>query len=134
MILREIHDIYKKKGMKPAEDEAYTWFTTAKKNPYDPTVVFCENQLMQVGKLNQFSYNPKGINTLDYYDKRPLVLSLGVIHRKKMRYELGINLNFIPAPYKWYILDKVQRTYSGFFQRQKDNKNSNNALKQTQLM
>lgn len=133
MILKQIIEQYKKSGLKVAEDDAFSWYNKAKKNPMDPTVVFCENQMMQVGKLNQFNYNPKHKNTLDYYDKKPLVLSLGVIQRKKMRYELGINLNFIPAPYKWYILDKIQRTYSGFFQRQKDGRASNNALKQPQI-
>jgi len=134
MILKEIQEIKRKKGLQIAEDEAYSWFKKAKKNPMDPTVVFCENQLMQVGKLNQFSYNPKLKDTLDYYDKRPLVLSLGVIHRKKRRYELGLNLNFIPAPYKWFILDKIQSTYSGFFLRQRDGRSPNNALKQPQIM
>ena len=134
MILKQIQTEYKKKGLKNAEDEAYKWFKNAKKNPMDPTVMFCENQMMQVGKLNQFKYNPKGKDTLDYYDKNPLVLSLGIIQRKRMKYEIGINLNFIPAPYKWYILDKVQRTYSGFFQRQRDGRASNNAYKQPQIM
>jgi hypothetical protein len=134
MILQEIQNIKRKKGLKTAEKEASSWYSTAKKNPADPTVVFCENQMMQVGKLNQFNYNPKGKDTLDYYDKKPLVLSLGIVRKKKMRYELGINLNFIPAPYKWMILDKIQQVYSGFFLRQKDGRASNNALKQPQIM
>jgi len=134
MILKEINQEVRSKGVKIAEKEADNWLSSAKNNPRDSTVVFCENQMMQVGKINQFSYNPKGKDTLDYYDKKPLVLSLGVVHKKKMRYELGINLNFIPAPYKWFILDKVQRTYSGFFNRQKDGRASNDALKQPQIM
>tara|TARA_R110001592_G_scaffold350623_3_gene646918 strand:- start:559 stop:1167 length:609 start_codon:yes stop_codon:yes gene_type:complete len=134
MIIKDITSIKAKKGLKVAQDDADDWFKKAKNNPMDPTVVFCENQMMQVGKINQFKYNPKGKDTLDYYDKSPLVLSLGIIQRKKMRYELGLNLNFIPAPYKWYILETIQRTYSGFFQRQKDGRASNNALKQPQIM
>ena len=134
MIIEDIREIEKKVGMKKAEDEAYDWFIGAKNNPYDPTVVFVENKMSQVGKLNQFTYNPKGKKTLDYYDKRPLVLSLGVVMHHKRKYELGINLNFIPAPYKWYILETIQKTYSGFFQRQRDARAPMDALRQPQIM
>ena len=46
---------------------------------------------------------------------------------------MGININFIPAPYKWYILDAIQQLYSGFFIRQRTGKASNNAFKQQQI-
>tara|TARA_R110000796_G_scaffold159388_10_gene276255 strand:- start:4635 stop:5243 length:609 start_codon:yes stop_codon:yes gene_type:complete len=134
MILKNIKETLKVKGPKQAEDDAHTWFSGAKKSNIDPTVVFCENRMMQVGKLNQFTYNPKGKDTLDYYDKKPLVLSLGTVRKKKMIYEMGINLNFIPTPYKWYILETIQKTYSGFFLRQQDGRASNNAYKQPQIM
>ena len=133
MIIKDIKYIFKHKGPKKAEDEAHEWFTSAKRNVYDPTVVFCENKMLQVGKINQFSYNPKGKDTLDYYDKKPLVISLGTIKRKRRIYELGINLNFIPAPYKWYVLDTIQTINKGFFQRQLNSKASNNAYKQQQI-
>ena len=134
MIKKEIYTIVNSKGLKYGENEAKLWFNKAKKNPYDPTVVFVENQMLQVGKINQFSYDPKEKDILDYYDKKPLVISLGTMQRNKKRYEIGINLNFIPAPYKWSVLDIIQETYSTFFQRHKDNKHSNNALKQQQIM
>jgi len=134
MILKQIEKIRREKGTRVAQEEAYAWFTAAKSNPLDTSVVFCENQMLQVGKINQFSYNPKLKDTLDYYDKKPLVLSLGIIQRKKMKYEIGINLNFIPEPYKWFILDKIQQTYSGFFLRQQDGRSSNNAYRQPQIM
>ncbi len=66
MIIKDITNIKAKKGLRVAQEEANDWFNKAKNNPYDPTVVFCENQMMQVGKINQFEYNPKGKDTLDF--------------------------------------------------------------------
>ena len=48
MILHEINNRFKKQGLKKAENEAHDWFSTAKKNPMDPTVVFVESQMLQV--------------------------------------------------------------------------------------
>ncbi len=134
MILSEINTIYKRDGLKKAEDNSYSWFTKAKKNPYDPSVSFIERQMLQVGKINQFSYNPKNRATLDYFDKKPLVISLGTFRRNKQIYELGINLNFIPAPYKWYVLEAIQKLYSGFFNRfTEESRYSLSAIKQPQI-
>ena len=84
MIIKEIQSEFKKSGIKKLEEDAMNWFLNAKKNPSDLSVSFCENQMMQIGKINHFNYNPKGKDTLDYYDKKPLVLSLGVLQKKKM--------------------------------------------------
>lgn len=134
MIIKEIQSEFKKSGIKKLEEDAMNWFLNAKKNPSDLSVSFCENQMMQIGKINHFNYNPKGKDTLDYYDKKPLVLSLGVLQKKKMRYEIGINLNFIPAPYKWFILEKIQSVYSGFFYRAKNTIINSDAYRQPQIM
>jgi hypothetical protein len=133
MILKEIDTIYRKKGMKQAEDDAFDWYKQAKKDSSDGSVEFVESQMLQVGKINIFKYSPKGIETLDYYDKNPVVLSLGTFKVKNRIYEMGLNLNFIPAPYKWYLLDTIQKTYSGFFQRIKNNKNLVSANNQPQV-
>lgn len=117
MILEEFYRIERSLGSDQMEKQAYKWWKDAKENIYDPTVVFVQDQLLQPGKIHTFNYNPKGKDTLDYYDKNPVVLSIGTIMNGKSKLELGINLNFIPVPYKLQLLDTIQRTYSGFFQR-----------------
>ena len=133
MILNEIKSIRKSKGLTKAQEDAYAWYKSAKKNPYDGSVEFVNDQMLQVGKINVFKYNPKGKDKLDYYDKNPVVISLGTFRKNNRIYEMGINLNFIPAPYKWYVLDKIQNIYSGFFIRNKTGKTPIGALKQPQI-
>ena len=117
MILEQLYEIQRNIGDRESEIQAYKWWTSAKKDTKNPDVVFVEDQLMQNGKIHTFNYNPKHKDKLDYYDKKPVVLSIGTIVNGRSRLELGINLNFIPKPWKWQLLDTVQKTYSGFFQR-----------------
>mgnify|MGYP000300390288 CR=1 FL=1 len=117
MIAQEANRIISSLGQREAEQQAYYWYNRNRTDIYSPDITFLENGYIQPGKINIFKYNPKHKDVLDYWDKRPVVLCLGNIKRGNSILEMGINLNFIPTPYKWYILDTIQKTYSGFFQR-----------------
>ena len=134
-LLQEIYQIEQDLGSKRSEKEAYQWYTSAKNNQDDNSLVRAPEQkgYLHAGKISIFTYNPIGKNVLDYYDKKPVVISLGQIKKGNKIYELGINLNFIPAPYKWYILNTINKLYSGFIKQQILGKNSNNALLQRMI-
>ena len=55
------------------------------------------------GLLNMFFYDPKGRNTLPYYDTFPLVLPL----EEYPDGFLGINFHYLPIPLRMALLDEV---------------------------
>jgi len=57
------------------------------------------------GKLYMFRYVPKGKDTLPYWDKFPLVMSM-TYKRKEM---LGLNLHYLPPKYRLVLFDKLLR-------------------------
>ena len=66
---------------------------------------------MEAGKIYTFEYDPKLAHILSYYDKHPIVLSLGP-SRKYKDLDLAINLNFLPPKYKLVLLSKIWKFYS----------------------
>lgn len=134
MIEQEANRIISSLTIREAEKQSYVWYKEARENIYSPDVVFVEDRLLQPGKINIFKYNPKYKDTLDYYDKHPVVISLGtIVKADRSKLELGINLNFIPTPYKWQLLDTIQKTYSGFFNRVKSEKSPRHADQQPRI-
>lgn len=132
MKLSEIQNIYNSLGSRQSEISAYQWLIEQKQNN-DGQVNFVPNNLLLPGKIHTFRYNPKHKKVLDYYDKNPVVLYIGTIRRGKNILELGINLNFIPVPYKWYVLATVTKTYSGFFNQISNSAKPKSALKQPNI-
>jgi hypothetical protein len=112
---QQIQNIINSLGQRQAEINAYNWLTEQKDNIKSLEVVFSEGNILHPGKIHTFNYNPKYKNILDYYDRNPVVLSLGNIQRGKRILELGINLNFVPTPYKWQLLEVIRNIYSGYF-------------------
>ena len=55
------------------------------------------------GRLNMFFYDPKGRNTLPYYDTFPLVLPL----EQYPDGFLGINFHYLPIPLRIRLLDRL---------------------------
>jgi hypothetical protein len=114
-LLKEIKQVERWNGLEQAKDDANSWYSNAKGDPLNPEVQFLPNNLLQLGKIHSFKYNPKGKDVLAYYDRKPVMLHLGQIKKDGKVYEFGVNLNFIPIPYKWYILDKLTKVYAAYF-------------------
>lgn len=67
-------------------------------------------KILQQGKIYVFNYDPITKDELDWYDKNPMVLSLGILQRKgKWRniLDLGVNLHFIPTELRKHLLDFI---------------------------
>lgn len=71
---------------------------------------------MEAGKIYTFDYDPKLKGILSFYDKHPIVLSLGP-SRQYPNLDLGINLNFLPPKYKLYLLSKIWSAYQTKIER-----------------
>ena len=119
MILSEINSLYHQNGINNMKKLSYKWYYDESKHQSND-VVYIGPSLLQPGKIHTFDYNPIHKSTLDYYDKNPVVISLGTLQRGNTLLEMGINLNFIPMPYKWYILDTIQKSYQSFFVQQQN--------------
>ena len=135
-LISEIHSLYYKEGLRTARRNAKSWYTSAKDSDDDLTVVKLPEGkgYLEPGKIHIFTYNPIGKNILDYYDKKPIVISLGTIKEASGNiYDLGINLNFIPEPYKWYVLNTVREIYKDFYFGQMTGRNASNALTQNRI-
>tara|TARA_Y100000389_G_C17319784_1_gene442425 strand:- start:83 stop:700 length:618 start_codon:yes stop_codon:yes gene_type:complete len=66
---------------------------------------------LQPGKIHIFKYDPKTKDKLAFYDKNPVVISLGSTKGLDGRLEIGINLNFIPPKQKYFLMDLIWKTY-----------------------
>lgn len=64
--------------------------------------------LLRNGKIYIFKYDPILADKLDYYDKNPIVLSLGNKRIKNGVLDLGINLNFLPLRFKLSLLEQIE--------------------------
>lgn len=91
-------------------DEVRDWMksiTRDKENHY-------KTKFLEAGKLYFFRYmKPKHMDTLDYWDKGPLMLCLGGYWTKDKRWiEVGLNLHLLPPLIRRKVLVKVWNMYS----------------------
>lgn len=95
---------------KDRPDKAREWIANYVK---DKDVQF-KNAFMEAGKLYHFRYiKPKHSDTLDYWDKGPLVLCLGGYWSKAGDYiEVGLNLHLLPPLVRRQVLIKIFSMYS----------------------
>jgi hypothetical protein len=135
-LLSDISLIYRRDGLRKANKDAFAWYRASRDSTDDLSVVKMPQQkgYLEPGKIHIFTYNPKGKGVLDYYDKKPVVISLGRVKEDNGNYyDLGLNLNFIPDPYKWYILNAIRKIYRYFYYGQMNGRNSGNALLQARI-
>lgn len=109
-------------GQRQSQTFAYNWLEEQKEDLSSNEIVFSNDNRMLPGKIHTFKYDPKYKDKLDYYDRKPVVLSLGNLVRGNNILEMGINLNFVPHPYKSFMLDTIKKTYSGYFNSFDENK------------
>ena len=135
-LLTEIKQIETRIGLRRAKSDSYRWYRKSRNNIDELSVARAPKQkgYLEPGKIHIFTYNPKGKKVLDYYDKKPIVISLGTIKEPNGNiYDLALNLNFIPDPYKWYILNTLTQLYGQFYKSQSTGRNAGNALFQARI-
>lgn len=109
-LLREVYQDFG--GKHRAEKSVLEWYKVNYQNVLNESVAQTKTMLVP-GKMYVFKYNPKLKNKLDYYDKNPIVLSLGkYMNTKEGRLDLGVNLNFLPPRVKNLLLSKIFDNYS----------------------
>lgn len=67
-------------------------------------------RILQPGKIYIFDYDPVTKEELEWYDRNPMVLSLGLLQREgrwRKLLDLGINLHFIPLEMRKVLLDRI---------------------------
>lgn len=78
------------------------------------------NKPMYQGKIYTFTYDPKTKDKLSYYDRNPIVLSIG--QSKTINgLDLGVNLNFLPQKYKIHFLNVIYKQNRRIIQRSFEN-------------
>lgn len=98
--------IKKAKTRKAASKTAFKWYTEEIKNPRSNEINKWEGYL-QPGKIYNFKYDAKLKDVLTYWDKNPVVLSLGRKQIKEGFLDIGINLNYLPLEYKTAIINQI---------------------------
>lgn len=72
--------------------------------------------LLEVGQIFTFQYfNPKFKDSLEFFDKYPLVLSLGGIATKNGPRNIGFNLHMLPPKIRIIVICKVFEIYKRFY-------------------
>ena len=95
------------RGLDIAKKESIEWYKKTASSSGDSSVENY-NGPFKPGKIYIFRYeNPKTKDTLEWWDRNPVVLSLGQHDGK----DIGINLNLIPYARKIQLLDKIYDQY-----------------------
>jgi hypothetical protein len=93
------------------------WFEVTYRNPSKRSGILVENYeaygriYFEPLKFYYYKYDPLTKLELDFYDKEPLMLSLGQIKGKRGLLEFGINFHFIPELLRRLILDLIFMQY-----------------------
>lgn len=119
------------KGKKLARASAEEWFEKALKSRKDNSV---DKQRFpfQPGKIYVFDYeDPMNKETLDWWDKNPVVLALRSIDKET---DCGINLNLLPIKFKEDFLDAFYTIHAQQIKSGSSGSKKNDAFKQIPLM
>lgn len=99
--------VIESRGLDIAKNDSIKWYKTTANSAKD-TSVKTNNGPFKPGKIYIFRYeNPKTKDSLEWWDRNPVVLSLGQHDGK----DIGINLNLIPYARKIQLLDKIYDQY-----------------------
>lgn len=89
------------------------WYQNARDDRKDPAVErILGGESFESGKMYRFRYSPISKKRLEWYDKYPIIISLGQNIYKDSIVETGINLNILPYDVKVFFLDRL---YQSFF-------------------
>lgn len=99
-------------GVVPGTEEARDWFrdnaamlgkVNAKQMVADRTVTSSKLTVTDIGRMQQFFYDPKHKDTLPYYDRFPLVFVMEFYNDGF----LGINAHYLPPMYRARLMDAL---------------------------
>lgn len=109
-IKKDIRKLSKEAGSKSrARKEAEDWFTETNKKRANKEVHSIGTRF-EPGKIYVFEYKtPKTLETLEWWDKHPVVLALD----RHDRNDVGINLNLLPIQVKEEMLDMLYDRLAG---------------------
>lgn len=130
-IKKEIRKLTKENGgKKAARAVCEQWYSDALSSRKNKTVEK-EVRPFEVGKIYVFEYiNPLGKETLDWWDKHPIVLALPPIDKDT---DCGINLNLLPTKFKEDFLDNFYKAYHAQINSSTSGGKKDSAIKQTPL-
>jgi len=121
------------RGKQSSVNTSINWFNTAKKSSVDNTVQRLSlTEDFRKGKMYRFTYDAT-TEGLKYFDKNPLIISLGKSKFKNSVCETGLNLNLLPYNVKINFLSKLYNSYETFIDREITGPNINNARNQKAL-
>lgn len=63
------------------------------------------------GKIYTYDYNPKWRDVLEYFDRRPMILSLGHFKAGNTVLEMGLNLHFLPPKVVMKVMELTWKVY-----------------------
>lgn len=98
------------------EDAAVVWYKTEYRN--DPET-WLKKGFMKPGRLYMFDYkHPKNEDTLAFWDKNPLVLSLGQFKTKAgLIRNIGINMHLLPPKVRRLVMFTVFTVFKSQYKR-----------------
>ena len=140
IVLDFLHDIIKllnlqsKSGSQDPKSvtdtkDAYKWFIDQSNDPKSKRVQVDRDPNFQPGKIYVFKYDAKCKKTLDYWDKNPVVLCIGMAKVNKGKIMIGLNISWYPPTARKYIIEKIRSIYKSSYGNQIKDK-SFNAIEQ----
>jgi len=109
-IKKDIRELSREAGGKnAAKKAAESWFLESSKNIREGAVMKTGARF-RTGMIHVFRYdNPKHAETLEWWDRNPVVLALDPAEGN----DFGINLNLLPVNFKEDMLDMIYERMSG---------------------
>lgn len=120
----------KESGGRKLSNLNYTkWFKEASRNTRNLEVERVKGKYFEGGKMYFFRY-VSATKRLKWYDKRPLIISLGQRTFTGSVVEQGINLNLLPYTVKINLLDWIYNSYEDHINTEITKNNSSKATLQ----
>jgi len=124
------NEITNKMSWHEASQKVYKFFLEKYFKPVPPKAPDLVKQLKGLfpGKIYTFIYDPKYRDILEYFDERPIMLSI-----KNDPINLGINFNFIPLEIKILMIDKLWDKFSDIIKYNQTKINKKQVMQQKPL-
>jgi len=111
-IFQKIADEGKAEGLESGSEEARDWYrdkaqsvrsVNTRRELRNRDRTYNKMTELDIGRMYMFFYDPKGKDTLPYYDQFPLIF---VLERYRDGF-LGMNLHYLPPVFRARLMDKL---------------------------
>jgi hypothetical protein len=108
-IFSKIHSKAEQAGIAPRTDESKKWFLRRLRTLSTPPPKVLKDSALNIrkkpliGRMFMFTYDPKGKETLPFYDSFPLILMVGPAENGFY----GLNLHYLPPRGRAIFFDKL---------------------------